>query len=151
MVKEVRFIIPGKPYGKQRPRFSRSGDFVKTYTPKETINYENFVKFCYPRNERLEGGISVEIVGIFPIPKSVSKKQRALMLSGDIPYTKKCDCDNLAKSILDALNGIAYDDDSQVCDLYVSKRYGVEARVEVILKEISYKKVDKINLKAANS
>ena len=51
-------------------------------------------------------------------------------------HTKKIDCDNLCKTILDALNGIAYDDDKQVCMLYVEKRYGGFPKVKVRLKEI---------------
>ena len=58
------------------------------------------------------------------------------MMDGLVPHTKKCDCDNLAKSILDSLNGIAYDDDSQVCRLIVEKIYGENPRVEVKLKEV---------------
>lgn len=59
------------------------------------------------------------------------------MLKGDISHIKKIDSDNLAKSILDALNGLAYDDDSQVCLLVVQKLYGEKARVEVVLEEIN--------------
>ena len=58
------------------------------------------------------------------------------MLSGEIGYTKKIDADNLAKSILDALNGVAYTDDAQVGLLLVYKAYAETARVEVQLKEL---------------
>ena len=58
------------------------------------------------------------------------------MLAGEVRYTKKIDADNLAKSILDALNGLAYDDDAQVCMLVVKKLYAEVERVEVILKEL---------------
>ncbi len=136
MAEEVKFIVPGEPKGKARPRFSRAGNYIRAYTPQNTVNYENYVKLCYPCGKKLEGGIIAEITGVFPIPKSVSKKKRLQMLNGEIPYTKKCDCDNLAKIILDALNGIAYDDDSQICKLYVSKQYGKEPRTEIILREV---------------
>lgn len=46
-MKQIRFTIPGKPFGKQRPKFSRAGAYVKTYTPKETTSYENLVKLFY--------------------------------------------------------------------------------------------------------
>ena len=51
-MKQIRFIIPGQPFGKQRPKFSRAGAYVKTYTPKETTSYENLVKLFY--NEALK-------------------------------------------------------------------------------------------------
>ena len=137
--KEIRFSVPGKPFGKQRPRFVRRGRFTSTYTPKETVEYENKVKESYKRevgNIKLEGAIEAKIVGTFPIPQSASKKQKDEILSGRVKYTKKIDCDNMAKSILDALNEIAYDDDSQVFDLSAKKRYGENPRVDVLLREV---------------
>ena len=136
---EVSFQIVGEPKGKGRPRFSRRGNYVRTYTPEDTLNYEAYIKVSYLNEvgrKKLEGQIEAKITGIFPIPKSTSKKQRALMLSGDVMHTKKIDCDNLAKTVLDALNGIAYDDDKQVCRLIVEKKYGENPCVNVRLKEI---------------
>lgn len=136
---EVEFEIVGEPKGKGRPRFSSFGNVVRSYTPKETHNYESFIKVSYINTvgqKKLEGQIAAEIIGIFPIPKSESKKRKADMLAGKILHTKKIDCDNLCKTVLDALNGIAYDDDKQVCRLYAEKRYGAFPKVKVKLKEI---------------
>ena len=44
---EVRFTIPGKPFGKQRPRVVNRGKFSSAYTPKETVQYENLVKLYF--------------------------------------------------------------------------------------------------------
>ena len=44
---EIRFTIPGKPFGKQRPRVVNRGKFSTAYTPKETVEYENLVKLYY--------------------------------------------------------------------------------------------------------
>lgn len=135
----VKFTVCGEPRGKGRPRFARMGDTVRTFTPKETASYENLVKLSYiqeNQHKKLTGAIRAEIIGVFPIPKSESKKRRAAMIAGEIHHTKKIDCDNLAKTILDALNEIAYDDDKQVCQLMVSKVYGDEPRVEVTLTKI---------------
>ena len=52
-------------------------------------------------------------------------------LNGELKPTVKPDLDNIAKIVADALNGLAYRDDSCIVDLVVRKRYGVEARVEV--------------------
>ena len=51
------------------------------------------------------------------------------------PYTKKPDADNLAKAILDALNGVAYPDDAQIVTLTVRKRYGEADMVHVLIEE----------------
>ena len=72
----------------------------------------------------------------FPIPKSVSKKKREEMNRGLLMHTKKPDCDNIAKSILDALNGLAYYDDSQICELSVYKMYSDEPRAEIVINSI---------------
>lgn len=131
------FEIIGEPQGKGRPRFSTRGGFVKTYTPKKTASYENFVKVCYLnkyKGQKLDGEIIAEIIAYFPIPKSFSKKKRSEAIEGKIRPTKKPDTDNIAKTILDSMNGIAFEDDKQVVALLVKKLYGEEAKVVVSLK-----------------
>jgi Holliday junction resolvase RusA-like endonuclease len=113
----IKLIIPGKPMGKQRPRVMKSGI---TYTPKETVNYETLVKQLYITHhsgELLGGSVHMGIVAYFDIPKSAPKKNRELMLKGEILPTKKPDMDNIVKIIADALNGLAYHDDSQIVSL----------------------------------
>ena len=131
------FEIVGDPQGKGRPRFSTRGGFVKTYTPEKTASYENFVKLCYLnkyKGQKLDGEIIAEIIAYFSIPKSLSKKKRSEAIEGKIKPTKKPDTDNIAKTILDSLNGIAFEDDKQVVALLVKKLYGEEAKVVVTLK-----------------
>jgi len=56
-----------------------------------------------------------------------------------IPNTKKPDVENVSKSILDALNEVAYYDDSQIVSLSVEKFRSVNPRAEVFIEE--YKKM----------
>lgn len=125
MAEVYNFEIPGKPVGKQRPRVTRTGH---VYTPEQTASYESLVKVCfrskYKDAEPFEGPVQVVIRAYFPVPPSWSKKKRQDALNGDIRPTVKPDLDNVAKSICDALNGLAYSDDSQICDLMVFKYYG---------------------------
>ena len=58
------------------------------------------------------------------------------MLANRILPVKKPDCDNIAKIVLDALNKIAYKDDSQVIELSVKKLYSEVAKVSVHIEEI---------------
>jgi Holliday junction resolvase RusA-like endonuclease len=58
-------------------------------------------------------------------------------LNGCIYPTKKPDADNIAKIILDALNGVAYTDDTQVINLLVQKRYGEAPEVKVEITEVN--------------
>jgi Holliday junction resolvase RusA-like endonuclease len=50
--------------------------------------------------------------------------------------TVKPDTDNIAKSILDSLNNIAYLDDKQVVKLEVEKYYSDVASVVVMIDEV---------------
>ena len=63
-------------------------------------------------------------------------KKKAAMMAGQIRPTKKPDADNCAKSVLDALNKIAFDDDSQIVELHVNKYYSENPRVTITLEEI---------------
>ena len=136
--KQAKCTVPGKPFAKQRPRASRRGRFTTMYSPKETVNYENLVKYTYYEEngeKKLDGPLEVEIVATFPIPQSVSKKKRRDMITGKEEHTKKPDCDNIAKVCLDALNHIAFNDDSQIVDLHVTKRYGENPNVIIALRQ----------------
>lgn len=128
----IHFTVVGVPRGKGRPRFTRTG---RTYTPKETVMYENLVATSFDGG-KLEGDLSAKIECYFPIPSSTSKKKREMMLTEEVYYNHKPDLDNLAKIILDSLNGIAFDDDRQVVRLEVAKFYSDRPRAEVWLSQI---------------
>lgn len=138
-MQEVTFQIPGPPRGKGRPRarvmqISRKAT-AHIYTPHETQDYERFIRGCF---EQQVGGapcllapVRVDIAAEYPVPKSYSKRKREQCLMGAVPHTGKPDLDNVAKIVLDALNGLAYMDDTQVTELHVCKRYGASPRVIV--------------------
>lgn len=135
----IAFTVPGQAATKGRPRFAVNGKFVRTYTPDKTVEFENLVKLAFMQSEgeKLSGAIGATLTFCFQPPKSVSKKKRAEMLSGITkPVTVSKDIDNLAKAVLDALNGIAYDDDRQVVALIARKEYAEEAKTIVKLEEI---------------
>lgn len=140
-MKQIKFSVPGQPFGKQRPKFSRAGKHVKTYTPEETENYENLVKLMYQQSAKGKkfkdyDMLDVRIIAYYGIPKSTSKKRRRLMLEHKIRPTKKPDWDNIGKIICDSLNLIAYHDDSNVVDAQVRKFYSENPRVDVIIRRI---------------
>lgn len=133
---EISFTIPGPPIAKGRPRVGKFG----AYTPKRTVEYENLVRMAYmqyaPDSPPIDGYIKAEIRLYFPIPKSASKKARAGMMAGKIRPAKKPDCDNCIKSITDALNGIAYKDDSQIVAVSCEKYYSDQPRAVVMLSSL---------------
>lgn len=83
----------------------------------------------------LDRTIRAEIMAYYSIPKSAGKRARADMLSGKLRPAKKPDLDNVAKIVLDSLNGLAYQDDAAVVELVVEKFYSETPRVEVRLVE----------------
>lgn len=132
----VTFIVEGEPQGKARHRTTKSGH---TYTPQKTVLYENKVKMCYESrtsNKVLQGPIRADIHAYYTIPKSKSNKIKEQMRKNMIRPTKKPDSDNVAKAVLDSINGIAYKDDAYVVDLTVSKYYADEGFVKIRLEEL---------------
>lgn len=116
------------------------GGFSKAYTPNETVQYENLVKWYYQQAAKGhkfpdEAILDVRILAFYPIPKSVSKRKRQEMIEGITRPTKKPDTDNVAKIVCDSLNQIAYHDDAAVVDIQVRKFYSEEPRVEVIIQK----------------
>lgn len=134
----VEFTVPGEPKGKGRPRFVKVGNYTKTYTPVDTVSYENLVKLEYQSqcgHTKFEKGtmLGLIVTAYYAIPKSESKKKQKQMLDGDIRPTKKPDMDNIIKIIADSLNHIAYHDDSQIVSAEVNKYYSDNPRVEVVI------------------
>ena len=137
---KVSFIVPGVPVAKGRPKFSRRGNFVKTYTPEKTANYETLVRFLYcekAKGEQFPADMQLRITvkAYLPIPKSASKKRQADMASGVIRPIKRPDTDNIVKAVLDGLNTVAFHDDSQVVEIVAGKWYSAEPRAEIVIEE----------------
>ena len=114
----MRFVIPGRPHGKRRPRVALRRNRVVTYTPRETREYE----------ERVAWEAKAAGVTMFDGPV-------ALTLWLYSKGRRRADIDNAAKSVMDGLNGVAYRDDSQVVVLHVYAMTGEPERVEVEIAE----------------
>lgn len=124
----ITFVIPGKPFAKQRPRATRQG---RVYTPKETVSFERQVGVIATQHfpSPLNGPVSVTIRATFETPKSWSKKKTAELINR--PHTQTPDLDNCAKAIMDGMNRIAWDDDSQVARIDLKKVWGPHAQTVV--------------------
>lgn len=136
-----KLTIAGKPFGKQRPKATIRGKHAGVYTPKETIEYENLVvamfRQTYPYAKPIEGEVRATIVAFYPIPSSASKKKKQAMKEHQIKPMVKPDIDNVCKIICDALNGVAYTDDSHITAVSIAKYYSETPRVEVKIEEVA--------------
>ena len=134
---QISFTVLGSPQGKERPRFTKFG---KAYTPPKTKFYEDSIRANYRRSIRHKFSqntpLEAEIIAFYEIPKSVSQRQRKLMLDGKIKVTKKPDGDNVIKIILDALNGVAFHDDAQICKIFFEKKYALKPKVCVKIRNL---------------
>lgn len=111
-----RFSIDIKVRGQGRPRFTKAG---RAYKDKRDVVYEKairdaFVDQCTQRPD-YTGRVAIDIMAFKTLPKSVPKHVESR------PWTEKPDASNLCKSVEDALNGVAWVDDSQVVRVVVEK------------------------------
>ena len=135
----VTYLVEGNPVGKGRPKFARRGNFVSTYTPTKTRDYEDLIKESARQAmgsaEVLETPVTVAIYITVPIPASYSKKRTEACLNGSEQPLKKPDASNILKSVEDGLNGVVYKDDSQIVNIHVTKVYSSQGGVDICVKE----------------
>ena len=135
----VTFKVDANPVGKQRARYAKRGNFVQTYTPDKTRNYESLIKEsaieAMGSSEPLETPVNLYLYIRAPIPKSLSKKRQEACLNGSEKPIKKPDASNVLKSVEDAMNGVVYKDDSQIVNIHVTKVYSSQSGIDVCVKE----------------
>ena len=135
----IHFHVEGTPKPKKRPRFRQFNGIVQSYTDKGTREYEDHVRLtsqtAMGTTEPIETAVGVYLYIRLPIPKSHPKKRTEDCLEGREKPIKKPDIDNLAKSLLDGMNGVVFKDDSQIVSLHCTKVYSNEPGVDIMVKE----------------
>lgn len=128
----IAFSVPGDPVPQPRPRVSTRSGFARAYVPaKHPVHAYRAAIAAAARAAGADvHGDAVEVVidFVFSRPPSHLRKNG---LAKNAPALPRPDLDNCAKACLDALNGVAWADDSQVRRLVVEKSYGSEARTTV--------------------
>lgn len=122
------FTVLGRPQPQGSKRLLR-----QRYTGKPVLAEDNrrmkpwrqevgWTALEHFRGKRIErpAGVAVEVTFYLAPPKR-----------GRIHPTAKPDVDKLCRAVLDALTGIAFDDDSQVVALTAVKTYGLPERAEI--------------------
>lgn len=136
----VALMIPMAGIPCQRPRSTVVNGYAHVYVPQKTKDFEKKIGehyreatggYRYPD----DAALIVTITFSYKPPRSISKVKAKKMIDGEINYLKKPDLDNLAKAVLDGLNGIAFKDDAQIVRLNVSKEYGREDRIFISIRE----------------
>lgn len=138
----AEFEILGEIKTKQRPRAAMIGGYARVYTPKDTILYENYIKTIYqekyPNQHFSKKPISVVINCYFKANNEIQKQVESLKekdVDNCLPCVTHKDVDNIAKIVLDSLNGVAFYDDKQITELRVFKHYTLDQEKIVVLIE----------------
>ena len=134
----MKFTILGEIKTKGRPRCCLINGRPHIYTPRETQEYEEHIKYSYLNQSEnwqkqpyfsKDIALSLRIRAIFKPSIANAKKWAKL---GSYPNcTKHKDIDNICKVVMDALNGVMYEDDKQIVELVGTKTYGEIERIEV--------------------
>jgi len=128
----ITFSVPGDPVPQPRPRVSTAGGFARAYVPKgHAIHAYRQAVAVAARSAGArvhEDPVSVVIDFVFSRPKSHMRKSG---LAAKAPRLPRPDIDNLEKAVLDALNGVAWKDDTQVARVVKEKTYGTKGRTTV--------------------
>lgn len=121
----VSFFVLCEPKPQPRTKGHRCGKGIRMYyDPKTGIKlYKQAIRDAYQGWDKLNGPIGCSLAFLFSRPRSHTKKRRECGW-----HTGKGDIDNLVKAVLDALNGIAFDDDKQVAFVSASKRWASETQ-----------------------
>ena len=118
---KASLVVHGKPHGQPRHRLGGRPGRRTLYQPHRAAEeWKLKINHDYAVSDNPHFGrepLTVQLVFFFDRPK------RKKLPAGMVPYTSKPDCDNLAKAVLDALNGVAWHDDAQIFNLLVEKWY----------------------------
>lgn len=118
----IKLFIPCLPVAQPRPRATTINGSARMYEARKGHAIYDFkaalrAAWYAAGAIKLQGEIAANIECVFARPAKVAKK----LGTGRLSHTSRPDNDNLAKGCLDALNGLAYDDDAQVSNLSVRK------------------------------
>ena len=137
---EKQALLSGKvsttPIAKPRPKFRivknkfSKGSTVMTYYPGDYMKEEESLSLALAELRKADevflGPVAVDAICLFPLPKSLSKKEKGERMAIGW-HTQKPDADNVGKFICDAMNQIRiWADDCQVADLRIRKRWSEE-------------------------
>jgi Holliday junction resolvase RusA-like endonuclease len=130
------FRVLGDPVPQPRPRVSTFGGHARAYVQKtHPIHaFREAVRLAaiaagVPRSF---GPVEVSILAVFARPPSHRKADGSLRAGAPLFPGHRCgDADNIAVGVLNALTGVAYEDDDQADLGFVRRRYGKTAFVDI--------------------
>lgn len=143
IMSELRFIFRTEPRAIQSVRFCRIGEHVKAYQPQNSTVWKNFIRLSASEQlpekwQSLDGPLALDVQFVFSPLRSFPKKTLQAIAAGNRVYkhTRPDLCDNLLKGLCDALTGICWRDDSQICKVSSCKYFGLDPMIKLMVKQI---------------
>lgn len=127
-MQSIFFHVPMEPKGSPRPRTTKTGHvfmpagymaWKKAFASYATQSMPDAALPWWPGKTPLELDVDIKV----KMPKSWSIKKQCEHLGRGI--AQKPDIDNILKSVMDALNGVAWEDDAQVTRVSVSTKWSL--------------------------
>lgn len=115
----IQFWVDHPPVPQPRHRVTRWGSYIDPDHPVHSLKALTVMRYREASGQILAGSLECEIISTFGRPESRIHKRKPMSQEW---YPRKCDADNIAKAVLDALNGVAWKDDRQVTRLVCEKR-----------------------------
>jgi len=135
-------VVLGTARGQGRPRATTRGKFASVYEDKKDKQAKETLVAVVQQNAPdtlLDGPLRVDLFYFFMRPKGhfgSGKNAGNIKASAQKHKTSKPDVDNLAKLTLDALTGIFWRDDAQICRCFIVKAYSDKPRTEIFIRKL---------------
>ena len=132
--KAARIVIevPGPPQPYRERQAPVRGGRTHSYRRPQLVRWQEAVawaaKIAMGGKPPLEGPIRLEVTFYLPMPKRMLKADRALAERDELFHIKRPDRTNFLKAFEDAVTGIVWLDDAQVCRGEAFKRYSPDPR-----------------------
>lgn len=142
----IKIIVKGSPIALKRHRTVWRGNSPIQYDPSKS-DKRDFLMLIQAKAPKspFNGAIIMKATFYMPRPKNhyrTGKYAGILKDNAPVYHSKKPDFDNLIKFVCDAMNGVFYNDDAQICDCEIKKYYSVKPRTEIWIDKCTSKKVN---------
>ena len=144
MTAPLTFTVPGVPVATARAgrHFNPTSGKTHSFTPPKTRNFQALARLsfmgAYPDFIPMTGPIQMRLEIYMPIPSSMKKAERIIAEENELVvyHIKKPDGKNIRWGVEDALEGVAFVNDSQVCMYSDVKTYSSRPRVEITIQQL---------------
>ncbi len=132
--------VPAIPVAQPRVKATTINGYARVYNPRGPVDvFKSTVQMAIGsayHGKPLEGPFGVSIVFVFPRPASMMWKRKPMPR---VRHTGRPDRDNLDKAVLDAMKGLIFRDDAQVCAGTIEKWIAAgdeQPHVTIVIEEL---------------